>query len=95
MGDARTEHSPKWPGVCFYWFRILSISTLGPGKTGSLLNLLRKYERNDKTYLYIKDPTGHKYLMSKRRAIAVKLSKEPNAFIDFSGDHAWCIATYR
>lgn len=95
MGDVRTEHSYKCPRVCYYWFRVLSISTLGPGKIGSLLNFLRKYEHNDKTYLYIKDSTGHKYLMSKKRAIAVKHSKDPNAFIDFSGNHAWCIATYR
>ena len=58
----------------------------GPGKTNSLLNLIKEQDDIDKICLYAKDLSEPKYqfLIKKREDAGINYFNDPNAFIEFS-----------
>ena len=58
----------------------------GPGKTNSLLNLIKEQDDIDKIYLYAKDLSEPKYqfLIKKREDAGINYFNDPNAFIECS-----------
>ena len=45
------EYKEKWPYIPDHPYRILIIGVSGSGKTNALLNLIKKQDDIDKTYL--------------------------------------------
>ena len=60
-------HNLKWPFIPDHLYRILIIGGSGPGKTNTLLNLIKAQGDINKTYLYAKDlsETKYEYLIRK------------------------------
>ena len=58
----------------------------GPGKTNSLLNLIKEQDDIDKICLYAKDLSEPKYqfLIKKREDAGINYFNDPNAFIECS-----------
>ena len=49
------EHNKEWLFVPDYLHRTLIIRGSGPGKTNTLVNLIKEQDDIDKMYLYAKD----------------------------------------
>ena len=67
-------------------YRILTIGGSGSGKTNTLLNLKKKKDDINKTYLYAKYLSQPKYefLIKKREDVEIKHLIDLNAFIECS-----------
>ena len=61
-------HNLKWPFITDHLYRILIIGGSGPGKTNTLLNLIKVQGDINKIYLYANDlsETKYEYLIRKR-----------------------------
>ena len=84
----KRKHSPNWPYIPDYPYRILIIGGSGSWKTNALLNLINNQPDIDKICLYAKDPYEDKYqfLIEKRESIGLKHFNYPKAFIEYSND---------
>ena len=72
----------NWP------FRMLIIGLSGPGKTNTLLHLIKNLHPIDKIYLYAKDinEPKYEYLTNKREQAGIKNLNDPHASIEYSDD---------
>ena len=86
--ENKRKHSPNWPYIPDYPYRILIIGGSGSWKTNALLNLINNQPDIDKICLYAKDPYEDKYqfLIEKRESIGLKHFNYPKAFIEYSND---------
>ena len=80
------EHNEKWPYIPDHPYRILIIGGSGPGKTNTLISLIKQQDDIDKIYLYAKDLSEPKYefLITKRKNAETNHLNDPNAFIECS-----------
>ena len=80
------EHNEKWPYIPDHPYRILIIGGSGPGKTNTLISLIKQQDDIDKIYLYAKDLSEPKYefLITKRKNTETNHLNDPNAFIECS-----------
>ena len=80
------NNSEKWPYIPDRPYRILTIGGSGSGKTNTLLNLKKKKDDINKTYLYAKYLSQPKYefLIKKREDVEIKHLNDLNAFIECS-----------
>ena len=76
------EHNEKWPFIPDHPYRIFVIGGSGPGKTNSLLNLIKEQDDIDKIYLYAKylSKPRYEFLIKKREDVGKKFCNDPNAF---------------
>ena len=80
------ERSEKWPNIPDYLDTVLIIWDSGSGKTNPLLNLIKKQDDINKSYLYAKDLNEPKYecFIKSREDTGAKHFNNPNAFIECS-----------
>ena len=80
------EHSEKWPNIPDYLYIILIIGGSGSEKANPLLNLIKKQDDINKSYLYAKDLNEPKYecFIKRREDTGAKHLNDPNAFIECS-----------
>ena len=55
------EHSPNWPEIPHYTYKLFIIGGSGSGKTNSLFNLTNHQPDIEKIHLYAKDRYEAKY----------------------------------
>ena len=81
------NHNVNWPYIPDHPDRTLIIGSSESGKINLLLNLV-KHQRpdNDKIYLYFKGQleSKYKFLINRKEKLAIKKSKAPKEFIDYS-----------
>ena len=80
------EHNEKWPYIPDHPYRVLIIGGSGPGKTNTLLNLIKEQKDIDKIYLYAKDLSEprYEYLIKNRENGGIKHLNDSKAFIESS-----------
>ena len=80
------EHNEKWPYIPDHPYRVLIIGGSGPGKTNTLLSLIKEQKDIDKIYLYAKDLSGprYEYLIKNRENAGIKYLNDSKAFIECS-----------
>ena len=80
------EHNEKWPYIPDHPYRVLIIGGSGPGKTNTLLSLIKEQKDIDKIYLYAKDLSGprYEYLIKNRENAGIKHLNDSKAFIECS-----------
>ena len=80
------EHNEKWPYIPDHPYRILIIGGSGPGKTNTLISLIKQQDDIDKIYLYAKDLSEPKYeyVIKNRKNTGIKQLNDGNGFIEYS-----------
>ena len=79
-------HNEKWPYIPDHPYRILIIGGSGPGKTNTLLDLIKEQKDIDKIYLYAKDLSESKYehLIKNHENAGIKHLNDSKVFIECS-----------